>query len=922
MISTRHAEQQLVGRERERAALEGALAGVREGRGGIMLLAGDAGVGKTRLAEEVMHGEGSRVLRGDAPEQAPPAYGPLASALRGFLRVHPGGLDACGPPGRYLRILLPELGPPPRDGDRAAVCEAVCCAFIAVAQAGPAVVFLDDLHWADGTTLELLPSLAAELERQPVLLLGAYRTDEIPRDHPLRRMRVELRRAGRLHELALDPLDFDATTTLAERVLGARAGRALSRAVYDRTQGVPFFVEELCAALRAAGRVIEGPAGLEPAGEGDIPVPDTVRDAVLVRAGRLSAGARRVVDAASVAGLRFDLALVAELAGEPAVDEPVARGVLVEVEPGVAAFRHTLTREAFYRDVPWGRRRTLHRRLAELLEARGERYALVAEHWAAAHEPERARQSLLTAAREHHAVHAHRDALDCSRRALDLGPAETDDERTALLEQIGRHAEICGELRDAAVALAEAAEARRALGETGRAAELDRRLAVVHELQGSWESALTARRRAADGFVATGRDADAAAELLAAGAHLDGMGSGASALDVAQRAAAHAGRSDRPELVARAMGLEGSVRAKLGDLDAGLALARAGLSLALAENLTGAATELYLRFAAVLENAADLARARQVYDEAYDFCVANGSPATAQVCLVCLAYILWETGRWDEAEALERQILASPDTPAGVRAAAASALAIFGTARGRTRGTRRILVEGVTHARQNDRLRFELNCLVGLAWLDELEGAHDDPGGARACVEQLADMAATTTNRETLAALAHGLGEVALLEGEHDHAVVEFARALELLRDLELPYARAQTQVRAAAALAAAGDRETAVLRLTDAYRTARKLGARPLATLAATALEALGERAEQRLGRRATAALERGGLTRRELEVLRLVAAGRTNREVALELYLSPRTVDMHVRSILAKLSCRSRTEATARAHELGLVD
>ena len=103
---------------------------------------------------------------------------------------------------------------------------------------------------------------------------------------------------------------------------------------------------------------------------------------------------------------------MAELAGEPAVDEPVARGVLVEVEPGVAAFRHTLTREAFYRDVSWGRRRTLHRRLAELLEARGERHARVAEHWAAAHEPERARQALLTAARENHAVHAHRDALD------------------------------------------------------------------------------------------------------------------------------------------------------------------------------------------------------------------------------------------------------------------------------------------------------------------------------------------------------------------------------------------------------------------------------------------------------------------------------------------------------------------------------
>jgi DNA-binding NarL/FixJ family response regulator len=122
-------------------------------------------------------------------------------------------------------------------------------------------------------------------------------------------------------------------------------------------------------------------------------------------------------------------------------------------------------------------------------------------------------------------------------------------------------------------------------------------------------------------------------------------------------------------------------------------------------------------------------------------------------------------------------------------------------------------------------------------------------------------------------------------------------------------------------ALAAAGERETAAERLTDAYRTARKLGAQPLAGLAARQLEALGEPVEERLGRRAAGDLARGGLTRRELEVMRFVASGRTNREIARELFLSRRTVDMHVRNILAKLGCHSRAEATRRAGELGLV-
>ncbi|HEV2787193.1 MAG TPA: LuxR C-terminal-related transcriptional regulator [Solirubrobacteraceae bacterium] len=876
-----------------------------------------------------------------------------------FLRSDPSGLDASGPLSGYLGLLLPELGDAPAGGDRATVCEALRCAFQAVARRGPVVVFLDDLHWADATTIELLPALVATLAGEPLLVLGAYRSDELSRGHPLRRMRAELRRAGRLQELALDPLDTEQTGALASRVLGAAPERSLAKTIYDRTEGVPYFVEELCAALRTAGRVVQGRSGLELVARGEIPVPDTVRDAVLMRVKDISPGARRVLDVASVAGVRFDLALVAEIAGDAAIDEPAALGVVVEVEPGVAAFRHALTREAFYLDIAWGRRRALHRRLAGLLEARGARPALVAEHWAAAHEPARARPALLAAAREQHAAHAYRDALHSSRRALELLSAEDRDDRVELLVRIGHYAELCGELGDAVLAWEEAADARRVDGDTREAAELDRRLAVAYELQGDWGSAIAARQRAGHGFARVRQEKDAAAELLAAAAHLDGMGSTTPALELAQQAGELARWSGQRDLVARSLGLEGSVRAKLGDVEAGIALARQGLSLALGENLTGAATELYLRLAAVLENTADLGGARHVYDEAYDFCVANGSPDAAQVCLVCLAYILWETGRWTEAEALEREIIASPESPVSVVMAAKSALAIFRTARGQTRGTRRQLVEGLSYARRNDRLRFEFNCLVGLAWLDELEGAdasaarryheivrrrsetedkhyapmalrsavtffatHDDAAAARGCAAELADMASATTNAETLATLAHALGEVALLEREPDHAVAEFARALDLLRELELPHARAQSQIRAAAALAAAGQRQPAVERLTDAYRTARKLGAQPLAALAAGRREELGERVGRRLGRRAADDLERRGLTRRELEVLRFVAVGRTNREIAAELFLSKRTVDMHVRSVLMKMSCNSRTEATRRAWELGLVD
>src|SRR5207248_1310425 len=183
----------------------------------------------------------------------------------------------------------------------------------------------------------------------------------LPREHPVRSMRAELRRAGRLEQVTVEPLGAEATGTLLERTLGT-AAPVLRRVVFDRTGGVPFFVNELAAALAAGGRLAPGPAGLELVAGADVPLPESVRDAVLLRAAGLSAEARAAVTAAAVAGQVFDPELVAAVAELPEwPDEVVRRGIVAEAAPGRMAFRHALVRDAFYREIPWTRRAALHR---------------------------------------------------------------------------------------------------------------------------------------------------------------------------------------------------------------------------------------------------------------------------------------------------------------------------------------------------------------------------------------------------------------------------------------------------------------------------------------------------------------------------------------------------------------------------------
>ena len=958
-------EGRLVGREEELAALGQFLGDAASGSGGLLLVAGEAGVGKTALVEDGVAEAKTAALRGAGSEEATAPYGPVVEALRAYLRRVPDGLAASGPMPDYLALLLPELGSPPSEVDRATVFEAIRSAFVRIAEDGPVVVVFDDLHWADETTLALLPTLAASVEDAGVALVGVYRSDEVQRGHQLRRARTELRRGGRLHELSIEPLDEGATTLLCERLLGAPAEPSLSRVIFDRTQGVPFFVEELVAALDREGGLREKRGRVELGKIEELPIPDSVRDAVLVRAEGLDDATWRGLEVAAAIGTRFSLELVGALDPDANLGAAIDRGLVLEQDPGEAAFRHALAREAVYGELSWSRRRSLHRAIAELLEAREAHVGQIAEHWLAARELDRARPALVTAAEDYCTVHAYRDSLQAARRALEIWPDGADEAaRLAMLERLGECAGLSGDLAQAVKAWREVAESRRSAGNSLALARIQSRLAGVFERECQWDAAFAARDEAASAFNSAGEPGDAAAERLAAAVHLQAAGKLAPALELISAAKEEADRSGRKDLAARALGLEGQVLARSGRAEEGLEAARSGLSLALAEQHTAAAAECYDRFGMVLAEAADYADALDAFAEATEFCEANGETARRRGCLSCVAWLTLKTGEWERSMEVSRELLADPDASRGTEMVARWLLGTVDVLRGETKRGRGLLQQALADAEQTASLEGVLEVSTALARADEDDGERDaalagcrrvlelalgsenrDPAppgnaaptvrwaaslfagggdreGAGACAEFLAQVAASSSHRDTLAALSHALGELALLDGEPESAARHFTQALELLRELGVPFDRAETQLRAGAALAAAGERELAVERLVDAYRTARKLRARPLARRVAEELQTMGEPVEERLGRRAAALVERGGLSRRELEVMRLVSVGRTNREIARELFLSPRTVDMHVRNILTKLGCRSRTEATRRAAELDLID
>lgn len=952
--------KKLIGRCDEIAAIGQVLEEARQGKGSVLLMAGEAGVGKTRLAEDCLARSGLQVFTGRAREDATAPYGPVASALRERLRRTPTESGDLGRLSAYLSVLLPEFGPCPEDGGPEILLEAVMEAWISMARGHPAALLLDDLHWADNATLELLPPLAERIGTEPLAVIATYRSDELAREHPIRRMRNDLRRIRRLREIAVRSMERKETAVLLERVLGSRPSPSLVDLVFEKTQGIPLYVEELAEALVSSGRVRDETDGIGLTPGGDVPVPESIRDAVLLRLGVLSEAARSQIEIASVAGVEFGLEMATSLAGgEAGIEELLEKNLIVETEPGIGGFRHALIRDAIRGQIGWSRRRTLHRRIAAYLDRSGAPPEAVAEHWLAANEHEPARRALLELADRSCRLHAYRDAARAGHQALEIWPAgEDEEERCAALLRLARCAQITGQLGDATRALEEVLGSAGTTADEGRRAEALRSLATVYELQGSTEQALDARTESARAFESVGSPAEAAVEWLA----IAGRYTSRSALDRARDAARRAGTlaegAGRIDLVVRAKGFEGNLLAMQGQSEAGRGLAQEALSLALRSNRTEAASEAYRRLASVFDYSSDFAGARDAYATAVEYCRTQGDDANARVCLGCMSFIVYRTGEWKRAFEVSREVLEDPRSPAGSTVIAQAVLGLMRACRGETRRARQHLEGALGIARGDDLAIGKMLVEFGLALVAELEddveeaarlhekvleawrgtqdrhdlvpvflwqstfaGRHGLEREATRRADALATMASGTGNPESMAALAHALAEVSLLAGDATEAVRQFEQALARTEKLEIPLELAVTSWRLGSALARRGDRGGAVRHLNNAYRTARNLGARPISGLIAAELDALGERVEEGGHPDGAAREARAGLTRRQVEIVRLIAEGLTNKEIAAKLFLSPRTVDMHVGHLLDRLDCRSRVEAARRADELGLL-
>lgn len=212
----------IIGRDAERAVLEDSLARTERGSGQIVLMSGDAGVGKTRLVEDVLADCRCQVLTGRAREESNPPYGPIAGVLRDCLRLHPADLVKQEPLLASLAHLLPELGPAGREMGEGALVEAIVRLITMTSADFCCVIFLEDLHWADTATLELLIAFADRFRQEQVIVIGTYLPDDLQRGHPLRRIRNELRRARRLKEIAIGPLPRGDSAVVIARALGRR----------------------------------------------------------------------------------------------------------------------------------------------------------------------------------------------------------------------------------------------------------------------------------------------------------------------------------------------------------------------------------------------------------------------------------------------------------------------------------------------------------------------------------------------------------------------------------------------------------------------------------------------------------------------------------------------------------------------------
>ena len=478
----RLAQGQFVGRRDELERLRALLDGALSGRGALALVAGEPGIGKTRLVEELAaYGglRGARVLWGRCYEgDGAPAYWPWVQIVRAYLAVRPAEAWAAemGAGAADIARVVPEAGAAAGEPAAAAADESpeearfrffeAMGSFARNAAADrPLVLVLDDLHWADASSLLLLGFLAQEARSAPVLVVGTYRDIEVDRDHPLTRVLGDVRAAERITLAGLPERDV-------ARFLEARSGAAphprLVAAAYARTEGNPFFLSEVMRLLVSEGGLDDNP-------ERALAVPAGVRDVLARRLDRLSEGTRKLLGVAAVIGRDFGLDVVQRAAGASAdevldaLDEAVEAQVLVTGRAGRFRFNHALVRETVYDEVGTVRRLRLHLKVGEALEAvhgraREAHVAELAHHWFEALPlagADKAVDYSAAAARRSHAALAFEEAArhyDRACRALELAGQEDDPRRIELLLARGEEQTHAGEVESSHETFREAAE--------------------------------------------------------------------------------------------------------------------------------------------------------------------------------------------------------------------------------------------------------------------------------------------------------------------------------------------------------------------------------------------------------------------------------------------------------------------------------
>lgn len=937
----------LVGRAVELDALEAALATARAGTSVGVLVEADAGVGKSRLvAELAAHAReaGDTVLLGHCAsaggETLP--YLPFVEALEP-LREQGRSPSFWAAPGETAA-----------DVSQVQLFDAVANALTGAARERPVLLVVEDLHWADGASRDLLTFLLRRLRSERLLVVATVRTDDLHRRHPLRPVLAELGRLPGVRRVVLDPFTTEETAQFLRDLAGGEVPSAVVRRIHARAEGNAYY----CAELLLAGA---GTGGRLPSGLADV---------VLARLEALPGPVSELVRTAAVGGRRVRHDLLSAVAGLPAEDlerrvrDAIALRVLEPDGEEGYAFRHALLHEAVYGDLLPGERVRLHAAYADAIAAGGRASAAqLAHHARQSNDLPRALEAGIAAAEEAGRLRAPVQAWRHLEEVLPLWGAVPDAaERTgttllALTLRASLLASAAGEpARSALIAL----DAVTLLPPTASPA-------VAAEVHAQCASALWACDRAQEAIEHARRAQDAGADdpdawsavfwatAVAARCYL-GLDRFAEARAEAHRALEAIGDRDfaggEADVLITLAGLD-NLDGRLADADALFARAAAAAE---AGGHLGTALRARYNLAADRYDRGDLAGAREVLDAScawaaqvglswspyglqlialqvttsfvtgdFDRALAQARavgpqapPLVASAVGVVVAEVLAARGAFEEADAV-LQPEWFDDVEDGLPAAAAHAEALRW--KGEPAAAADVLVGALFSYEGNEHpkhlLGIRLGALAVGALADAGSDGPDDEALVRRVEERVADLVRTGQPRAgTLG--PEGRAWAATLRAEAARwrrapAADQVAAWREVVEEFSYGdvHDLARARWRLAEASFAAGLREEAVLLLDEARRTASRLRAVPLAA----ALEDLARRV------RARSTPGRGPLTSRELQVLDLVAAGRTNKQVGEALFMAEKTASVHVSRIFAKLGASSRAEAVSIGLRSGLL-